>query len=166
MTLIEFCKNCIICHKDHKDHNKKHGNNHSIILDKIYTMMDNEDAKEQICFAIINYCVDITNSQYGILEKVINSKFEITSYPNESSILSQIIKYRESALPHIIKFQETVIINEGDRFIGIPIIIGGNVFMVVGLYNKKEKYNDKDIKNVIEFMSEISYLLYDLDKLN
>lgn len=48
------------------------------------------------------------------------------------------------------------------RFLGIPVIVGGEPILILGVCNKLKRYRKKDIESVEKLMNVLAYLFIDL----
>lgn len=186
---IKDCLSCLPCF----EHNNKKLNDHNCLIDEINDItkiMKINPTKEIVCATILNKLLEMTDSQFGIIGKVKKDNIEIYSVTNlawnfcsknffiKYNNYNIIFKSDDNIFKQIQDSQESVILNHYDRhdllpeghvnikrFLGIPTIIGGNVTMIIGLCNKKEKYKDKDIKKIINIINMMSFLFFDLDNL-
>jgi GAF domain-containing protein len=142
--------------------------------------------KKYVSHHLLNKLIQMTASEYGIISKVeqdglhvyaiTNIAWDSSSYDFYNRFALQgdtlIFSNQQSLFGTISSSKNPAIVNEYNekrnilphghppiqRFMGVPIVINGKTYVVVGLCNKITPYTKQDVKNVQGVMNTLLYL--------
>jgi len=152
-------------------------------------LTDSDFDKKFICNHILNKIIQLTNSEYGFIGKVVDDvlyTYAISNIAWNAASHDFFVKNIESNLRFSDMntiFGESImtgtikVVNKYDternvlpsghppikRFLGVPMVIGGKTIAFVGVCNKINKFTKKDGKNVSSLLSILSYLFITLE---
>jgi hypothetical protein len=177
----------------------KNKNNIQTIIEDINILLaNNENNREFICNHILNKLVQISNSEYGFIGKIVNENDEIILHTYAITNIAWNAASHQFYLDHlnhglrftnmetlfgkVMKNNKSMIFNKYDksrtvlpkghplikRFMGV---VSNTKFhdhsvVMVGMCNKLENYNKRDVKNIQKILDLLAYLFINLDNFN
>ena len=165
--------------------NKKNNLTLEVCNDLIDLINDEHVDNNYIDRHILNKIIQITNSEYGFIGKVIGDKLHtkaITNIAWDEASYKFYMKNREHNMVFdtdktifgcSVKEKKPKIFNKYDnnrkvlpkghprikRFMGVPLINKGNVIYFVGVCNKLTNYNKTDVKNIQKILDVVRLVL-------
>jgi len=170
----------------------------TIINDINILLANNDNNKEFICNHILNKIIQITNSEYGFIGKIIIEDNELIlqtyaitniawnsashqfyldhlnhglRFTNMETLFGKVMTNNKSMIFNKYDTKRTVLPNGHPlikRFMGVVsnAQFDDHSVIMVGMCNKLENYNKKDVKNVQKLLDILAYLFIDLDNFN
>jgi len=167
------------------------------IIKDINTLLGDENFdKRHICVHILNKLIQITQSEYGFIGRILfeNGNYVLYTYAitniawNAAShqffmdYCNRSLKFEnmETLFGESIVSGKYTIVNRYDssrnvlpkghprvkRFMGVPMLFGTERICFLGVCNKLSKYTKKDVNNVRYIMNLLSYLFIDISNGN